>query len=190
MTETIRLLHFPGDNCAGEARILGPDDGRAIRSITGRLLRAADADDFDGAFKNGAFIGRHYGPDGEWFLAALLAEFTCAGVPLVNTGRLTSPQVRTLLPDADPQAVAMIAALAAHHRQTESPTDQARALDTTADVLQAFLNHFTHHNLTAAHGLWRRVYARDSARPLHALAFTVLLVLCAARSTFAARVHH
>ncbi len=179
--------HHPDDGCTGRLRTLTTDDGRAIRDLGETMLLAAFTHFHTEVAATGDHIALHYGPGGEWFLAGLLADRTLKSAPRAHRGPLGEPHLARILPDDDPQAAALFALLSQRHRQDRAPGGQCGALEAARTPLQAFLMAFFCRDVPAAQRIWVEVYQDTGTTPTpQALAFTALLVLCAARSTLPA----
>ncbi|MFE2934884.1 hypothetical protein [Streptomyces sp. NPDC059278] len=192
-----RSPHHSGDGCTGQPRSLNLDEGYEIRSSARRMITtvalAASYPQgtnrpWDAIADEGAYLARHFGPEGEWFLTGLLAEYVHRGATPNLRGPGELPVLSLAVPPCDPQAAALLFALAERHRQPDSTDEQCAHLEAARVPLQTFMLHMHLTNHRAARQQWVSVFQHDNGTPLlAALGFTAQLVVWAARATLPAQ---
>lgn len=190
-----RSPHHSGDGCTGQPRPLNLDEGYEIRSGARRMIANVGLTNpqtanrpWDTIADEGAYIARHFGPEGEWFLTGLLAEYVRRGAAPNLRGPGDLPVLSLAVPPCDPQAAALLVTLAERHRQPGSADEQCAHLEAARMPLQTFMLHMHLTSHRAARQQWVSVFQHDHGTPLlTALGFTAQLVVWAARATLPAQ---
>lgn len=158
--------HHHGDDCAGQTRTLTDTDKQQILATVDHMLILIAQHQWHDVVDHGRVLARHYGPNGEWHIALLLAQYLAMAkaAPLDHV-------IRTI---QDPDLNALLRALAAdnHGHLTMGAERRSR------HRVSAFANLIRVRNENAARVVWNDVYLHgtDDAHRRGFIAF--LLIWC------------
>lgn len=161
------MIHHQGDGCHGENRHLDKEDQQAIAVAMGHMMMSVARQDGPGLLHHGAWIGVHYGPDGEWALALRLATQILGLAPLEECNDTGVPQVAKALSADDVTLQLMMAHCVSQFPAARDHTRQElrQALEDTMPLAEQFLDHYKHDRKVEAYAAWERMYeCSDTSR--------------------------
>lgn len=181
--------HFAGDGCNGLSR---PLDDAAMDDIVesmATMLMGVNKRDTPRVLHAGAYIGMHYGPEGEWALALRLATQIGGLAPSGHCNDLGQPSLTKALPLTDPRILDVAHHLVAMFPESDGHTsaDVNRALKLAAPQVESFVHAYQGNRKAECRAAWEAMYefaeissARDMDMALHGGACSALLICWAA----------
>lgn len=181
--------HFAGDGCDGSSRPLNDADMDAIAEQMGEMMIGVAREDMPHVIRSGAWVGVHYGPNGEWVLAQRLAYQICGLAPTRHRNAFGQPSLTEALPPDDQRVTSMTHHCAAMFPEAKGHTsaDIIQAISLAVPHVESFVHHFKGKRQDECRATWEWMYEtaeveaeRDMAKTLRAGAASALLTCWAA----------
>jgi hypothetical protein len=156
--------HHPGDGCHGDSRPLSPQDHEAIADQMGNMMVAAAQGDGRTVLSHGAFIGVHYGAEGEWVLAQRLAFQIVALAPKTDCLQDGTPVLGKAFAPDDTPVLVLTAHCISQFPETRTHTRQeiTQAVKAAVPLVERFVTHFRHKRRDDCRAAWEAMYEMTS----------------------------
>lgn len=152
--------HHPHDGCHGEDRDMSPEDREAVSDAMARMMLGVASKDFPAAMRAGAYVGVHYGPNGEWLLALSLIRQVLGLAPLDDCDDNGVPVITKALPPGDERARLMTVHCLAQFPEGRDHTvaEVDAAVASAGELVTRFLDHYKHDRKDDCYAVWEAMY--------------------------------
>ena len=154
------MKHYPADGCTGQSRPIEEPELRDIMEKVGMMMAGIAKGDYHQTWAAGAWIGQHYGPDGEWMLSTCLAAQVSGLADPAHRNTFGQPSIDDGLTGHDEKVLGMAHYCGHAFKELRDHTAEeiTEALVKVRPHVEAFVHYYHLDQKPDARASWEHIY--------------------------------